>query len=110
MRLASLTVHTTVADYVRLLRFRYQPELVNYRRESDYVQAVPMGQGFIDYPGFLGTLRAHGFNGTVAYEMCSPQRRRSGRARPLRAGIPRVRPAVDEGARSGVALAQPSFA
>ena len=73
-RLASLTVHTTVADYVRLPRFRYQPELVNYRRESDYVQAVPMGEGFIDYRGFLGTLRAHGFDGTVAYEMCSPLR------------------------------------
>jgi len=73
-KLAKLTVHTTVADYVRLLRFRYQPELVNYRRESDYVQAVPVGEGFIDYREFLSALRENGFNGHVAYEMCSPLR------------------------------------
>jgi sugar phosphate isomerase/epimerase len=73
-RLARLTVHTTVADYVRLPRFRYQPELVNYRREADYVQAVPMGEGFIDYREFLATLQEHGFKGSVAYEMCSPLR------------------------------------
>jgi sugar phosphate isomerase/epimerase len=73
-KLAKHTVHTTVADYVRLPRFRYQPELVNYRRESDYVQAVPVGEGFIDYKGFLATLRENGFNGHVACEMCSPLR------------------------------------
>ena len=73
-KLAKHTVHTTVADYVRLPRFRYQPELVNYRRESDYVQAVPVGEGFIDYKGFLNALRENGFNGHVAYEMCSPLR------------------------------------
>jgi sugar phosphate isomerase/epimerase len=73
-KLAKYTVHTTVADYVRLPRFRYQPEIVNYRRESDYVQAVPVGEGFIDYRGFLSALRENGFNGHVAYEMCSPLR------------------------------------
>jgi sugar phosphate isomerase/epimerase len=73
-KLAKYTVHTTVADYVRLPRFRYQPELVNYRRESDYVQAVPVGEGFIDYKGFLNALRENGFNDHVAYEMCSPLR------------------------------------
>jgi sugar phosphate isomerase/epimerase len=73
-KLVRQTVHTTIADYVRLPRFRYQPELVNYRRESDYVQAVPVGEGFIDYKGFLTVLREHGFNGYVAYEMCSPLR------------------------------------
>ena len=73
-KLAGLTVHTTVADYVRLPRFRYQPEFVNYRRDSDYVQAVPVGEGFIDYAKFLTALKEHGFNGSVAYEMCSPLR------------------------------------
>jgi sugar phosphate isomerase/epimerase len=73
-KLAPMTVHTTVADYVRLPRFRYQPELVNYRRETDYVQAVPVGEGFIDYKLFLSTLRSNGFDGSVAYEMCSPLR------------------------------------
>jgi sugar phosphate isomerase/epimerase len=73
-KLASLTVHTTIADYIRLPRFRYQPELVDYRRENDYVQAVPVGDGIIDYNKFLSTLRENGFNGCVAYEMCSPLR------------------------------------
>lgn len=73
-KLASLTVHTTIADYVRVPRFRYQPELVNYCREGDYIQAVPMGEGFIDYRGFLKALTDHGFDGCVAYEMCSPLR------------------------------------
>jgi sugar phosphate isomerase/epimerase len=73
-KLARFTVHTTIADYVRLPRFRYQPELVNYRRETDYVQAVPVGEGVIDYTAFLAALRENGFNGSVAYEMCSPLR------------------------------------
>jgi sugar phosphate isomerase/epimerase len=73
-KLAPMTVQTTVADYVRLPRFRYQSELVNYRREADYVQAVPMGEGFIDYRGFLTALHEREFAGCVAYEMCSPLR------------------------------------
>jgi sugar phosphate isomerase/epimerase len=72
--LAPLTIHTTVADYVRLPRARYLPELVSYERQNDYIQAVPVGEGFIDYPRFLMTLRENGFNGSIAYEMCSPLR------------------------------------
>jgi sugar phosphate isomerase/epimerase len=73
-KLARLTVHTTVADYIRLPRFRYLPEFVDYRRDNDYVQAVPVGDGIIDYKNFLTALRESGFNGCVAYEMCSPLR------------------------------------
>jgi sugar phosphate isomerase/epimerase len=73
-KLAPLTVHSTIADYVRVPRFRYQPELVNYGAQTDCVQAVPVGEGFIDYAGFLTSLREGGFNGSVAYEMCSPLR------------------------------------
>jgi sugar phosphate isomerase/epimerase len=73
-KLAGLMVHTTVADYIRLPRFHYQPEFVNYRRDTDYVQAVPVGEGLIDYGKFLTALKEHGFNGSVAYEMCSPLR------------------------------------
>ncbi len=71
-RLGPLTVHTTVADYQRRPRYRYVPELVNYREELPYIQAVPMGQGFIDYGAFFRALAATGFTGSVAYEMCSP--------------------------------------
>lgn len=70
--MAPLTVHTTVADYQLRPRFRYQPALVNYQARQPYVQAVPMGEGFIDYRSFLATLRQGGFTGSIAYEMCSP--------------------------------------
>lgn len=66
--------HTTVADYIRLRRFRYAPALVNYERQTDAVLAVPMGEGFIDYKHFLRVLADGGYEGFVSYEMCSPLR------------------------------------
>jgi sugar phosphate isomerase/epimerase len=72
--LAPHMVHTTVADYVRRPRFRYQPALVNFAREADAVRAVPMGDGIIDYRTFFRVLRECGYRGHVAYEMCSPLR------------------------------------
>jgi sugar phosphate isomerase/epimerase len=73
-RLAPRMVQTTLADYVRLPRYCYMPGLVNYRRLEDTVRAVPLGQGFIDLAGFFAGLREGGFDGYVAYEMCSPLR------------------------------------
>ncbi len=74
-RMAPYTVMTTNADYVRIARFRYRPELVNYERNSpDLVRAVPFGQGFIDYEAFFAGLREGGFDGLANYEMCSPIR------------------------------------
>ena len=77
---APYIVHTTVADYVRRPRFSYVPPLVNYARETDAIRAVPMGEGFIDYRGFFQALRAAGYEGAVAYEMCSPLRGGGGEA------------------------------
>jgi len=71
-KMAPLTVHTTVADYQKRPRFRYQPAVINYEAQNPWVQAVPMGQGFIDYRGFLKSLHDGGYRGPVAYEMCSP--------------------------------------
>jgi sugar phosphate isomerase/epimerase len=71
MKMAPYIVHTTVADYVRRPRFRYQPALVNYTRETDSIRAVPMGEGFIDYRAFFRALQKIGYQGYVAYEMCS---------------------------------------
>jgi len=69
------TVHTTFADYVRLPRFAYDPGLINYRPAGpDLVRAVPMGDGDLPNGEFLRGLREGGFDGTVAYEMCSPLR------------------------------------
>lgn len=78
--LAPHIVHTTVADYVRRPRFRYQPALVNYTREPDAIRAVPMGEGFIDYRRFFAALRETGYQGYVAYEMCSYLRGGGGEA------------------------------
>jgi sugar phosphate isomerase/epimerase len=71
-RLGAITPHTTIADYQLRPRYKYQPTLVNYTKEAAYVQAVPMGEGFIDYRGFLTGLLESGFKGSIAYEMCSP--------------------------------------
>jgi sugar phosphate isomerase/epimerase len=74
-RMAPATAITTNADYVRLPRYRYRPELVNYERlEPDLVRAVPFGEGFIDYEAFFSGLADGGFDGVVNYEMCSPIR------------------------------------
>lgn len=69
------TAITTNADYIRLPRYRYRPELVNYEPlQPDLVRAVPFGSGFIDYSAFFAGLREGGFQGTATYEMCSPVR------------------------------------
>jgi sugar phosphate isomerase/epimerase len=72
--LAPYLVHTTVADYVRRPRYRYAPTLVNYVPQDAAVKAVPLGQGFIDYRSFFTALAEVGYQGAVAYEMCSPLR------------------------------------
>jgi sugar phosphate isomerase/epimerase len=69
------TAITTNADYVRLPRSRYRPELVNYEPAGpDLVRAVPFGTGFIDYRAFFRGLRDGGFDGVATFEMCSPIR------------------------------------
>ena len=74
-RLAPRMVQTTLADYVRLPRYVYRPELVNYeRQEPAPVRAVPLGEGFLDLEAFFAGLKEGGFRGYVAYEMCSPVR------------------------------------
>jgi sugar phosphate isomerase/epimerase len=72
--LAPRMVQTTLADYIRLKRFAYIPGLVNYRPLTEMVRAVPLGEGFIDLKRFFAGLKDGGFDGYVAYEMCSPLR------------------------------------
>jgi sugar phosphate isomerase/epimerase len=74
-RAAPHTILTTNADYIRLPRYRYHPDLVNYERQPvDWVRAVPFGTGFIDYEAFFAGLRDGGFDGLAVFEMCSPLR------------------------------------
>jgi len=61
-----------VANYKKRPRYRYNPALVSYEKQPSRAQAVAMDQGFIDYAAFLRALEEAGFDGTVAYEMCSP--------------------------------------
>src|SRR5262249_21771499 len=71
-KMAPLTVHTTIANYQRRPRYRYDGAVVNYTALTPYVQAFPIHEGFIDYRSFLSEMRDCGFTGSVAYEMCSP--------------------------------------
>ncbi len=73
-KMAPVTVYTTTANYQPLARYRYLPALVNYEKLPSAMQAVAIDEGFIDYASFLSALTRGGFNGPVAYEMCSPLR------------------------------------
>jgi sugar phosphate isomerase/epimerase len=74
-RMAPVMVQTTLADYVKIDRYAYDQTLVNYRRlDPPAVRAVPLGEGFIDSEAFFAGLKEGGFDGYVAYEMCSPVR------------------------------------
>ncbi len=69
-RMGDLVAYTTVADYVRHPRFRYNAQLTNYERQTDVIRAVPFGEGFIDYKAFFDAMKQIGYRGYVAYEMC----------------------------------------
>jgi sugar phosphate isomerase/epimerase len=65
-------LHTTVADYEKLSRFKYEPTQVNYMPQLPENRMVNMGEGYLDYKTFLGTLKEIGYQGYIAYEMCAP--------------------------------------
>jgi sugar phosphate isomerase/epimerase len=73
-KMAEITVFTTTANYDKRPRFRYNPQLVNYEKLLPSLKAVPIDEGFIDYRLFLKNMHSAGYNGPVAYEMCSPLR------------------------------------
>jgi sugar phosphate isomerase/epimerase len=72
--MGGITVHTTIANYVRLRRFHYDPAIVNFAAQVPSLLAVPIEEGFIDYRAFLRALCGGGFRGSLAYEICSPVR------------------------------------
>jgi sugar phosphate isomerase/epimerase len=71
-RLAPVTALTIVADYVQRPRFQYDSNLNNYLPRPAAVRAVAPGDGFIDYRAFFAALKAGGYDGWIAYEMCAP--------------------------------------
>ena len=48
-KMGPLIAYTTVADYEKHPRARYNAQLTNYIRQADVVRAVAFGEGFIDY-------------------------------------------------------------
>lgn len=74
-RMAPQMIQTTLADYIRIDRFQYRPPLINYLQiDPPAVRAVPLGEGFLDLDAFFAGLKDGGFDGYVAYEICSPIR------------------------------------
>ncbi|MFQ6036225.1 MAG: sugar phosphate isomerase/epimerase family protein [Sedimentisphaerales bacterium] len=71
LKMQPFIVHTTVADYVRLPRYHYEHNLINYQQRDALVRAVPVGQGIVDYKTFFNTLKEIGYQGYIAYEMCA---------------------------------------
>ena len=69
-KMGSLVAYTTVADYVKHPRARYNAQLTNYDVQDAVVRAVPFGEGFIDYKAFFDALKEIGYRGYVAYERC----------------------------------------
>lgn len=70
LKMQPFIVHTTVADYVRLPRYRLELSLTNFLQRDTLIRAVPVGEGIIDYETFFNTLKEIGYQGYIAYEMC----------------------------------------
>ena len=71
LKMGPFIVHTTAAQYVRLLRYRYEDNLINYTQQESLIRAVPMGEGIIDYETFFNALKEIGYEGYIGYEMCA---------------------------------------
>lgn len=71
LKLRPFIVHTTAAQYVRLPRYRYEDNLINYTQQESLIRAVPMGEGIVDYETFFNALKEIGYRGYIAYEMCA---------------------------------------
>ena len=63
---------TTVADYEKLPRYRYESSQVNYVEELAENRMVATGEGYLDYKTFISTLKEIGYQGYISYEMCAP--------------------------------------
>jgi len=63
--------YTTFADYKAILRSHYYPPLTNYEKDLPMMRACVMGEGTINNKAFLEALLSLGYDGYVAYELCS---------------------------------------
>lgn len=72
--LAPRMIEAIVSDYVCLKRFAFTSGLNNFRPMPGMLRAVPMGEGFVNFPAFFKGLKEGGFDGYVNYKICSPLR------------------------------------
>ncbi len=73
-KMAGITVLSTIANYQMRPRYRLATKLTNFEPILPTTRAVPIDEGFIDYPAFLSAMESSGFHGAITYEMCSPLR------------------------------------
>lgn len=71
LKMQPFIVHTTAAQYVRLPRYSYDDNLINFVEQESLIRAVPMPKGIIDYEAFFNVLKEIGYQGYVGYEMCA---------------------------------------
>jgi sugar phosphate isomerase/epimerase len=70
-RLQPYIALTIAADYIKVPRYRYDGELINYIPDTPALHATQMGKGIIDYDTFFGALKEVGYQGYLVYEMCA---------------------------------------
>ncbi|UCC98775.1 MAG: sugar phosphate isomerase/epimerase [Phycisphaerales bacterium] len=71
LKMQPFIVHTTAAQYVRLPRYCYDDNLINFAERETLIRAVPMPKGIIDYGTFFNALKEIGYEGYIGYEMCA---------------------------------------
>ena len=54
-KMGAVTVHTTIANYVRLRRFHYDPAIVNYESQGSVLAGGPDRRGFHQLPRVLAS-------------------------------------------------------
>ena len=70
LKMKPYIVNTILADYVSMPRYQYENHLTNYVAAKPVMRATAMGEGIIDYEGFIGSLKEIGYQGYLVYEMC----------------------------------------
>lgn len=63
--------HTTIADYEKLPRFRYESAQVNNVPLLPENRLVTIGERYLDYKTFINALKEIGYQGYIAFKMCA---------------------------------------
>ena len=72
LKYKGLMVHTHVTDFIRRVKYRYVPQTVTYEENGLEMVGVVPGDGKTDFREFVSAMKEIGYEGWLAYEMCSP--------------------------------------